>query len=807
MRQLEADEALPTLVALEEDDLLSSLLQRKSFEISAANFLLLLQYEKLALATQALHSQGFGRTPVCLRNFEVVDKLLQLVAESGSSLQALWMLGGISRQDWKWGDLSMLRRALEQLLAVGETSVLANVPNPLLLSVVAAQHCLQISAWALELRGQFQLLAERFMDFALKLQSQHCFHNLRTLYTQRAYGRQCAFDVMAQHTDFFRSLLQQSLVSDIAASLWVGDSRITALGFRNSMLAYRLFGRFDSVHDLVTLPDESSPRNTSLFQYHFWKHNGSLRYWVETLFLLLYYTLLVVGFHKYLEWQRDLEDPITDSERIASILSKVNETIKIIRYSPVCAGLLALYSLQVWVYKALLQEHYFLTMRTILDIAQTFIAVAIVLIQVPGVMVKVMQYNHNLVGELLYALQFAVLAFRVAQILLQTRTFGPVLRMMFVILLSIRIYLSMYLLCLFAFSLTFTTLFWRLEQFQSLPRTMVTLFTWCIGGPDFSVFEDRLELGGVLLVVWCFVSAVFVLNLLVAVLSDRYETLSRQANADYVAVIYEHYSQTHYDEEYGALVLAPAPFNWLALLCLPLWLKGSKGRKQATELTAFLSYQVFFVLGVALFCLWGVVVSVGMYAYMLYRMPRTLGLRGLWLTPLWVVLGPAYLCVLQLLSLQQWVRLMYSSVAADTDNFDPSLLIRHCERVRRVCKQDLLPLDTLTLTWCRLPGKHASFISRTDTSKLRNFAERIYFSRRTLLERREQEIAEVFEQFKSYSAASDEYGQGLVNVRRLLYWARILPPAQLSAMNVFYAQKALWLVQEERESRRKQLSS
>lgn len=694
----------------------------------------------------------------------------------------------------------------EQLLVVGEESVLANVPNPLLLSVVAAKHCLQISSWALELRGQFQLLAERFLDFALKLQSQHSFQNLLTLYTERTYGRLCAFDVMAQHTDFFRSLLQQSLVADIAASLWVGDGRITALGFRNSLLAYRLFSRFGSLQDLVALPSESNHRGTSLFQYHFWKHNGSLRYWVETLFLLLYYSMLIVVFQKYLGWQRELEDSTTNSEKVATILSEMDQAVKIARFSPACAGLLALYSLQVWVYKALLQEHYFLTMRTILDVAQTILSIAILLIQVPGVVEKVSQYNHNLVGELLYALQFAVLAFRVGQILLQTRTFGPVLRMVYVILLSIRVYLSMYLLCLFAFSLTFTTLFWRLEQFESLPRTMVTLFSWCVGGPDFSVFEDRLELGGVLLVVWCFVSAVFVLNLLVAVLSDRYETLSRQANADYVVVIYEHYSQTHYDKEYGGLVLAPAPFNWLALLFLPLWLRGSKGRQQATELTAMISYQVFFLLGLVLFCAWSIVISVGMYGYMLYRIPRTLGMRGLWLTPLWVILGPAYLCVLLLLSLQQWVKLMYRCVVADHSGPDLSLLLQHCERVRRVCKQELLPLDVLALTWCRLPGKHAFFISHKDSSKLRSVAERIYFSRRTLLERREQEIAEVFEQFKSYSATSDEAGQGLVNVRRLLYWAKTLQPAQLSAMNVFYAQKALWLVQAERERRRKLIS-
>jgi hypothetical protein len=805
--KLEASDALPTLIALEEDQLLSRILQQKAFDISAPEFLLLLHYEKLELAEQALLTQEFGRTPTCLRSFEVVDKLLQLVGDSRSSLRALWMLGHIFREDWKWEELIRLRRALVGLLAVKEECVLANVSNPLLLSVAATQHCLRISAWALELRGQFLHLAEHFLDFALKLQSQHCFHNLRTLYTERAYGRLCAFDVMAQHTDFFRSLLQQSLVSDVAASLWTGDSRITALGFRSSLLAYHLLGRFGSLQDFVSVPCENNSTRTSLFQYHFWKHNGSLRYWVETLSLLLYYAALIVGFHKYLEWQAELEDPSISPQRLAEVLTMVNQAIRISRYSPLFAGLLALYSLQVWIYKVLLREHYFLSMRTVLDVVQTITAVAIAITQLPDLVGEVIAYNHNLIGEILYATQFAVLAFRVAQILFQTRTFGPVLRMMYVIFLSIRVYLSMYVLCLFAFSLTFTTLFWRVPDFQSLQRTMVTLFAWCIGGPDFSVFEDRRELGGALLILWCFVSAVFVLNLLVAVLSDSYETLSRQANADYVAVIYEHYSQTHYDEEYGSLVLAPAPFNWLVLLCLPLWVRGSKGRKRATELVAVLSYQVFFMLGVVLFLLWGVAVSVGMYAYMLYRVPRALGVRGLLLTPLWLVLGPIYLCTLLLLSLRQWVHLMYAPVQENTLESDYSLIRLHCEHIRRVCKQNFLPLDSLALTWCRFPGKHTSFLSSLDSTLLRSVAERIYFSKKTLLDSRELDIAEVFEQFKSYSPDSDEVGQGLVDVRRLLYWMRVLPAAQLRATNVFYAQKALWLAHEERERMRKQISS
>ena len=101
-------------------------------------------------------------------------------------------------------------------------------------------------------------------------------------------------------------------------------------------------------------------------------------------------------------------------------------------------------------------------------------------------------------------------------------------------------------------------------------------------------------------------------------------------------------------------------------------------------------------------------------------------------------------------------------------------------------------MQTLALTWRRLPGKSSLFLSRQSTpSSFRNLAERIYSSKRTFLDSRERDIAEIFEQFKSYSPGSDEFGQGLVSVRRMLYWMRRLNPAQLNAFNVYFVQKAL----------------
>jgi hypothetical protein len=212
------------------------------------------------------------------------------------------------------------------------------------------------------------------------------------------------------------------------------------------------------------------------------------------------------------------------------------------------------------------------------------------------------------------------------------------------------------------------------------------------------------------------------LNLLIAVLSNRYEQLSPQAQADYVCIVYQSYLQSRCDSDFGSLVIAPAPFNFLTLPALPLYLLYPQKAPRINSFFSLFSYQVLFLVGLCAFTVYSALVSVWTYLLVPIVMVTKGGWRrSFWVVP-WVFAGPAYLLFLYFYSLPSFCR--YAYFEEQEENSSEGDIYRsmrdHLERLTNSIPPTLLPFDFLVTTLRQFPGTPLSLLADSQISSARS---------------------------------------------------------------------------------------
>ena len=373
------------------------------------------------------------------------------------------------------------------------------------------------------------------------------------------------------------------------------------------------------------------------------------------------------------------------------------------------------------------------------------------------------------VQEYLYAIMMFCLCLRMSAILTQTRTFGPWIRMIFLVTKDIMVYLLLYLLAVLSFALTYVVLFRReLEQFGSIQLSIRTLFQWSVAGIDSEVFTSRIELGSILAIAWGFVSTIILLNLLVGVLSVSFEALVPLVTADYVSLMYQSYTQTRYQEPFGALVVAPSPLNFLTICLVPIYACCPAAAQRLNGLFVVLSYQIWFLIGSVLFLLYCIGASAVAYIYVLWEL---IGKRQISTFPLWLLLGPFYLLFLLFLSYFQFVRNMYAMHPSNPSSLLPPDTLSPCTRFLSSLPAfpPSIPLSDIQSSLTLLPRDH-NLLSTLEigtgihSARLREATERIYFSKAQILDERGRSIFKFFGQFAS---CKEDGASAVVDVRRM----------------------------------------
>jgi hypothetical protein len=241
-----------------------------------------------------------------------------------------------------------------------------------------------------------------------------------------------------------------------------------------------------------------------------------------------------------------------------------------------------------------------------------------------------------------------------------------------IIIIDVSRYLFVYFVCVCVFAVAANLLFFREdEMYQTFSRSMITMFEASIGNPDFSIFAWRKYTGWAFLTVWIFLSAVILMNLLIAVLSNRYDELSPQANADYASLMYIYYSSTRFTPIYGALVLFPPPWNAVLVPFVPLFFFKRTAEKAGFYLE-HISYLLLLVFTLLLFTLLNLALVPYVYCKKLHFLANAPDIHRKSVQVLmWVVFGPGFLVILWAMSYKTLFKFLYDQRMPDRPDMQP----------------------------------------------------------------------------------------------------------------------------------------
>lgn len=144
--------------------------------------------------------------------------------------------------------------------------------------------------------------------------------------------------------------------------------------------------------------------------------------------------------------------------------------------------------------------------------------------------------------------------------------------MIYLIVRSILPFLLIVVFFIFSASLLFYSIFYEEEAFKSLEMSIRTIFDFSIGNVNFSVFQNDTGIGMWLTILWVFVSTITMLNILIAILSYKFDDIIRSTDAYYISLLYDIWVYNRYVPNYGAFSSLPCPLNSLLLIIFPIYL-------------------------------------------------------------------------------------------------------------------------------------------------------------------------------------------------------------------------------------------
>ena len=728
-----------------------------------------------------------------------------MMSKVSEALSALKLLHYVQKDDLSLVDIeNMHLKTVEMLEGFDlESSPFANHNNPLFLAVALSEACQHMSKFCLEFQTKFQVLTQRFRQLAEKIQSQFTdYRVVEILYTERIYGNECLFDVLTRSTEQYRSLLCSHTVVAVAQHLWDGGSQFES-NFERMCPATLLLGTEGQEPFQVHRAEKKF--TLSIFRLSEWKRNNTLKFIVEAIGLILTFFTMMVNLVCYTSVAQQLRDP---DLLLPDRISLANEVDAIARFSityNTFLWLMLLYILQIWNYVYITGGSIIVQMKDVMDCLLFALALLNAILNNRTFQLDLTPKEMRAIAEPSFGIVFLVTGFRMMLTLLITRSFGPMIRMVFIVMKDVGVFLCIFLVALVSFGVLAHCLFYIEPEFSDVFLSLRTLYQWSLSGVDFSVFSVRTDWGSVVGVVWMFVSAIILLNLLIAVLSVRYEELAPQCTADYVSAVYRQYSLTHYEEPYGALVMAPTPFTFITIPLVPIYFLFPKSAKHLNHIFVILTYQPIFLLGLLSFVLYSIAYSVLAFFCTATELARRLKWfhLGLWLT-----LGSGYLIWLFLLSLGSYCKLMYQEDEPEDIPLPPEILhsaIKFLTTLEAFTRNRVLKAEDLSAVLARLPNR-ATEVPVISTRAMGQVVAKVIQSRGHLSLVQRTQVRSFFEQFKSYKEGGEEdEGNGVFDLGRMAKFCKIymVRPEKLAAINVFYVQKALSLLQTDYSLKKK----
>mmetsp|Transcript_13926 Transcript_13926/g.26101 ORF Transcript_13926/g.26101 Transcript_13926/m.26101 type:complete len:831 (+) Transcript_13926:274-2766(+) len=791
-----------SLIKANNLDILQRAVECGAIKLKKKEVLILLRHRHVKLVLQCLlkvtHS-SLSTHPL-LKHFNTLTEVCKLFNNVEHIPDAIQILGKVKQTDLHALHLhAIIVYSTELLYPKPGESKLSLSKCPLSLCVAMSDFLELIRGYKSEFTTEIDKLKNAYTKVAeaivFDIKDRKLFKDVMSF---KPFGVYHLFDIICANSAKYRSILNTPQMKELTSEYWTQNLPLH-YGFGGSSYVVKAVDRCRAPNKLWKVHQKKlEQRTVSVFQYTSWLNNCNIRHSVETTSWVVETVLIFYCLIRYLDIRQFLMAAANytaeEIQEKTDVFDSINEITDNVVFP---FGLMnGLYAVVKLFYKYKLHFRYSHDFRLLFDLT-IFVSCFIINFRMLGSLESQLKPGSTALYEYFWgALIFAV-TFRTLINFAVEEKFGPIIRMLISTFLDTIRFLLIFAMILVCFSMTFYNLFYGAKGYSSFSDSLLTLFAAALGQFDFYVFTQREELGKLMLALWIVISTILILNILIAVLSSRYNKLAPQASADYINILLTNIRTTVFTPEYGGLVVFPLPFTLVLAPFIPLYFLPIKKAKLTLYLS-YLSYAPMFLVGMVTFSVCNAIFSLKAFFLIacMFASNSSIGAtRKVVTVARWVCVGPWYLGYLTCISIPVFARFLFAEdkysqedllITAKDQEGALKLLRQYQEKNPSAFE---IPLNEALKLKLGMPKKFSSLAVRIVAERTSFLSPDDVVERYTVS--KEKKEYDSNDSFKCIVKALASYSTGTLPLKHSIHLLETLPTEHLSVMSRYSTEKAL----------------
>jgi hypothetical protein len=506
----------------------------------------------------------------------------------------------------------------KNILRTIKTKDILNCHSPILTCLLLCEFLTVIMEISVLYRSLCDNVKNQLMQFCHNIQEANPDENyIKFLMTQKDSRGRTGLQIASENS--FYHVLETAEIGIIVNKMWNG--KVSNNGFFAPCSMHRYINNESKSTDPFNSFDTLDSTKVYFYQLDVWLSSCSLRYHPESLSTIL----LIVIYNVYI-WM------LVSRGQMMNSIYEMDNDLKILLYIyiiwVICINInifnVMIFTLKTgrkfrtdaWLYLEIVML--FSALALLLDIKNLIgfyessgmsqIIGSLQEIAIP--IAKQLKIQADFAGSAAYLLQAFILAFndilvwlRITGILLTFKDMGPLIRMIYLMTILLLKNLVIYALYITCCAAIFTAIFHaHAKQFTDFSSTIISLFGSFVNNFDANGFDDIKEnksefeyfwFGAIMIIAYNSVSAVLMINLLIAILSDVYESMALLVDASHRGVLISYFRKYKWDEKYGYLIFLTTPLSIINFIFLPFSL-CFKDKKLFNRYCCMICYGAFY---------------------------------------------------------------------------------------------------------------------------------------------------------------------------------------------------------------------
>ena len=397
----------------------------------------------------------------------------------------------------------------------------------------------------------------------------------------------------------FYKILNDNNVGNVCEKLWYGEEHQNIINYLR--LTQILFSDlyYEDYYNIIQNNYNNNNKINYSFQYEKYNNNCSIRFYIDSVFIILIAFLFEMVIYKFISKYYDDDKSNNYEFNLTDYLGLFFIFTYILNYLFLC----------IFIYKTdrIINFDKFESSLVLI----LFIILIIIMFNIPS---KIFQDSsvNNLIYSILLSIVLLILWLKVFIILSVTYTYGPFIRILFNIFDQFFCFMVIFICVTFCFAQIFSIFFKNSNKdFILFYESFLSLFNTAFGQVYFDNFTIMTVFGYVFLILFSTFSNIIMFNLIVSILNNFYNDCEEIADAQSRAMLVLNHEKLRWNGSFDLLIFLPVPFNIFSFpFCVYLlFIKDVKKREKLNEfycrkffvVIAFILFVVLLLFGIIIY--------------------------------------------------------------------------------------------------------------------------------------------------------------------------------------------------------------